>query len=341
MNRKITVIAGLIIAAALAYAGYRAWLMPREPKAMTPEERAAFLARPVVRLETYSFDPSVPLAERIGPPTPFLLEWLKKYDGRDDYLPHAPTAEERRMLTGWLRRLPAKMRDTLDKRLIGIFLVDNFLGNGLAEMVLDPATGEKYSWVTLNAGGFGKTLSETLSEREASSFIGGGVSVECGGREPAGIFYSLTHELTHAYDYTAGITPYVEPEWYEAVSGRPPRPEPAWEIWKGYRTPRPEHDFAARKRLSFYGFGGGPKLRASEAAAVYESLAASPFVSLYGSQNWAEDAVELMVYASTRRLLGSACRVKYKGPGGMTASFKPGETAAARAEALYLRLSGK
>jgi hypothetical protein len=339
MTRKTAAISGVLIAAALAYAGRGAWLKFKGPDPMTPEERAAFLARPVVRLESYSFDPSVPLAERVGPPPPFLLDWLKKYDGRDDYLGYAPTPAERKMITGWLDLLPGKMRAALEKRLIGIFLVDNFLGNGLAEMVLDPATGEKYSWVTLNAGGLRRTLSETLSEREASAFSGGGVSVECGGREPAGLFYSLLHEATHAYDYTVGITPYVEPEWFEALNGGPPRPEPAWEVWKGYSAPGPGHDFAARKRLSFYGLGGGPKLKASEASSAYESLAASPFVSLYGSQNWAEDAVELMVYAATRRLLGSSCRVKYKGPSGLTASFKPGEEASARAEALYRSLS--
>ncbi len=339
MKKKTALLSGLLLAAALAWAGYRAWRTPAVPVPMTPEQRAGLLAQPVLHAKNYDFDPSSTMESRVGPPPPFLLDWLRTNDGRADYLPYTPTASERKMIAGWLQLLPAGMEGVLRRRLIGIYLVENFLGNGLSNLVLGSGPGERYAWVVLNTEGFSRTLSGTLTGREASAFMGGGVSVECGGREPAGIFYALTHEITHAYDYTAGITPYVEPEWYELLAGAPPWPEPRWEVWRGYRTPLPEHDFAARKKLAFYGMGGGPKLKAAEAAAVYDALSASPFVSLYGSQNWAEDAAEMMVYSATRRLLGSSCRVKYKEPSGRTAFFSPGGEASARAEALYLRLS--
>ncbi|HNT98339.1 MAG TPA: hypothetical protein PKK31_08755 [Elusimicrobiales bacterium] len=339
MKKKTALLSGLLLAAALAWAGYRVWRAPSIPVPITPEHRARVMSQPVLYAKNYDFDPASAMESRIGPPPPFLLDWLKKNDGRADYRPYTPTAAERKTLAGWLEQLPSGMKNVLRRRLIGIYLVENFLGNGLSNLVLGDGPEEYYAWVVLNTEGFSRTLSGTLTGREASAFMGGGVSVECGGREPAGIFYALTHEITHAYDYVAGITPYVEPEWYELLSGAPPWPEPGWEVWRGYRTPLPEHDFAARKKLGFYGMGGGPKLKTSEAASVYGSLADSPFVSLYGSQNWAEDAAEMMVYAATRRLTGSSCRVKYREPSGRTAFFSPGGEASARAEALYLRLS--
>ncbi|MDT8286380.1 MAG: hypothetical protein RQ748_04645 [Elusimicrobiales bacterium] len=327
----------IFIAAALAAlaAGVRfVWHLGGYPDPMPREQRERLLSQPAVRAGSYDFDPFSPIKDRIGPPPPFLLEWLKTLDGRPGYKGRVPTPAQRKLIAGWFGLMPERMRAVLREKLIGVYLVDDFLGNGLSNMVIGK-DGTRYAWAVLNTEGFSKTLSATLTGREASAFKEDGVSVDCGGAgEPPGIFYPFFHEMTHAYDYTAGITPYVEKEWYELINGHPPREKRRWEVWAAYEKPLPEHAHPLREKARFYGLGGGPLLDVSEAGALYAWLERSPFTSLYGTQNWAEDAVELVVYTAIKNELGRPCRVRY--PGG---EFTPGPAARARAEALYNRLS--
>lgn len=329
--KKIFIAAAL---AALAAGAYLVWDLGAYPDPMHPEQRERLLSQPAVRAESYDFDPSSPIKDRIGPPPPFLLEWLKTLDGRPGYKGRVPTPAQREMIAGWFGLMPERMRAVLREKLIGVYLVDDFLGNGLSNMVIGK-DGTRYAWAVLNTSGFRKTLSATLTGREASVFKGDGVSVDCGGAgEPPGIFYPFFHEMTHAYDYTAGITPYVEKEWYELINGLPPRKKRRWDVWAAYEKPLPEHDHPLREKVRFYGIDGGPLLDVSEAGALYAWLEKSPFTSLYGTQSWAEDAVELMVYKVITDKLGRPCRVRY--PGG---EFTPGLEARVRAEELYLGLS--
>ena len=70
----------------------------------------------------------------------------------------------------------------------------------------------------------------------------------------------------------------------------------------------PEDDFAARAKLHFYGFGA-PELEAADAPSVCADFARSPFASLYGSRNWADDAAELFVAYHLTRALGRPYRL--------------------------------
>lgn len=56
--------------------------------------------------------------------------------------------------------------------------------------------------------------------------------------------------------------------------------------------------------VSFYGLGDGPKLIKSNAEKIYSNLLETPFVSLYASQNWAEDLAELETWYHYTEILG-------------------------------------
>jgi hypothetical protein len=336
MNRTLKITLAAAAAFLLAWLGRAAYLRAVYPEPMSAEKRRELLSQPVLHAANYRFDPASTLESRIGPPPLFLLNWLRSLDDRPGYTGYTPTPAQRRMIAAWFDLLPGNMREVLRERLLGVYLVNDFLGNGLSNLVLG-SDGGKYSWAVINTAGLSKTLSGTLTEREASVFKGGGVSVDCGGAgEPPGAFYTFFHEMTHAYDYTSGITPYVEREWEELLRGRPPKKRQRWDVWAAYEKPLPEHDHPLRTKLRFYGMGGGPLLDISEAGALYAWLEKSPFTSLYGTQNWAEDAVERVVHKAISDKLGGPCRVVH--PGGV---FTPGPAAAARSEELYLRLSGK
>ncbi|MDE2144050.1 MAG: hypothetical protein KGJ84_16700, partial [Elusimicrobia bacterium] len=133
--------------------------------------------------------------------------------------------------------------------------------------------------------------SRLLTERERSPFRGSAdVRVEAGA--DSGILYTVTHEAAHAFDYVRGLTPYVEPRLPDR---RGPGAPKGWDAWRSYAIARNDDAYPARPNLKFYGFGGGPKLDAAEAPAACAQWARSPFASLYGSRNWADDVAELFV----------------------------------------------
>ncbi len=337
MLKKIIFFAVLAALAVLTWPAKRAFFA--KPSSMTEEKRASMLAQPALHAANYKLDPASSLESRMAPPPDFLLEWLRKYDGVASYKGYSPSPEQKKKIAGFLEKLPSKMRAVLKERLLGIYFIENFTGNGMSDLAPGPG-GKKYAWMVINPAGFSKSLSQTLTAREDSVFTSSGtVSVSCGKPLP-GVFYTLAHEGTHVYDYVEGITPFVEPAWYELLNGSPPPRYRPWAVWRGYDLPAGKFDFKLRKNLRFFGLEGGPRLESSDAKKLYKELSDSPFTSLYGSQNWAEDAAELMVYAVLKRETGEQpCKVIYPDGAGGVRFFVPGKLADLRAEYLYDKLS--
>ncbi|MBI4678543.1 MAG: hypothetical protein HY748_13270 [Elusimicrobia bacterium] len=273
----------------------------------TPEEIRRFMSQPQLQLRSYDFDPTTPLESRIGPCPAFLLDVMRQMDQRPDYEAYEPTREERRVLAGYLNGLPAGMRKAFQERLVGIFFVKPFTGNGLGNWLVDEDKNI-YATIILNPAGFDRGLSEVLTSRDASAFKGdGGVRFDCGDKYK-GLLYALLHEGTHVYDYIRGITPYTdETTAYMLREGR--GNDAKWDVWDGYSKPRKDADFPLRAKLRFFGLGGEPALEAKDAAELYAQLAASPFASLYGSQSWAEDAADMGVFYHVTQVLKQPCEV--------------------------------
>jgi hypothetical protein len=196
-------------------------------------------------------------------------------------------------------------------------------GNGLTDWIAGP-DGKIYFQLVLNAAALKKNLSETLTGRERSCYVprsGWSLKVDAG-EKYKGLLYSLAHEGTHGLDYAAGITPYTD-DTMPAVY-RPRRPA-AGELflkrWIGYGSPRPEFSFPGREKVTFYGFGGGPKLDISSAPQVYEGMLKGGFISLYASRSWAEELADLATF-SALDALGQPYEIIVSSPGGK-AGFKP------------------
>ncbi|MFI5346677.1 MAG: hypothetical protein ACHQ51_09920 [Elusimicrobiota bacterium] len=276
---------------------------------------AAFLASSVhaqgpdaKKLSSYSFDASRPATSRIAKMPEWLLNRWQKMDGTRNYAAYLPKDKERREFEAAVNGLPPRLRKILDERLIAFYFVSNLKGNGITEWVLD-ASSRTYVYMVLNPAGFKMTLSQLLTERERSPFRGAAdISVEAGAG--SGILYTVTHESAHAFDYVRGLTPYVEPG-IDALRGRAGPHH--WDVWREYGVSLDEDSYPARHNLTFYGFGGGPKLDATDAPAVCAQWARSPFSSLYGSRNWADDVAELFVVRHLVRDLGLPYRVRCAG----------------------------
>jgi len=270
----------------------------------------------VNRLESYRFDPASPLESRIKVTPPLVLEFLRAFDNRQDYSLYAPAAADRRLIMKYLRLLPPVYEKTFRERCVGIYFVPGLVGNGLTDWVAGPE-GKIYFQMTLNPDSLKKTISETLSGREASCFIPGeGWTVRVdAGSEYRGLLYALLHEGAHGLDYALGISPYAD-------NSMPARYRPGktglggffMESWSDYSKPLEGANFPGRDKVAFYGLNGGPKLRAGEAAALYRGLLKSGFVSLYGSQSWGEDLAELATFSVLAKKLGQPVAIILRTP---------------------------
>lgn len=277
---------------------------------MSPEERReTILSNPMVQWDNYAFDPSRPLSERIGPSPAFLTEHMAKADRAEDYESYTPTAREKELLLRRIAELPPGMRKAFKERLVGIYFIKNFMGNGLTTWIAGPSD-TVYTAMIINPAVFSKSLSATLTGRERSLFKNGeNVRVDCG-EKLSGLVYALLHEGTHVYDYTQGLTPYVEEVLIHAYPRRYSR-EASWDVWRSLSVPVEDADFPYREKLGFYGLDGAPVIEGREAPDLYEQLGASPFVSLYGSRTWAEDAAELVVFYHVTRTLKQPCSIHW------------------------------
>lgn len=279
------------------------------------------------KLSSYAFDDARPLADRVEEMPPWLLKAWREMDEAPQYRPYLPTAKEKREFDRNLALLPKPIQDAMKDRLIAFYFIENLKGNGLTDWVLD-ASSRCYVYVVINPVVFRQTLSQTIAERDRSVFRGTVDLQVDAGRGDGGIVYALAHEGLHAYDYIVGITPFTEPD----VAWHRPKPALPWESWSAYDSPLAEGDFPARARLRFYGFKP-PELEAAEAAQVYRALARSPFVSLYGARNWADDAAELFVFHHITRTLGRAYRIRLRDDDGSTFAHEPAKSPALRERA--------
>ena len=260
---------------------------------------------PSRRLSSYAFNPASSLVSRVTPVPRFLLDDIRKLDGRDDYAAYAPSAAEMKTLTEYLALVPPRHRKVMRERLIGIYFISPFMGGGLADWVMDDA-GKVYAVLVINPDVFRRSLSDWLTYREQSCFRddGSGVKVRVdAGRRFNGLMYLLLHEAAHIVDYVENHTPFVEPV-LETVTGRGAMDSAhARGVWEEYGKPLATSGFSMRGNVTFYGLSGGPKIPAAGASELYRELSASPFATLYGSQSWAEDFADtFMAYHLAKKL---------------------------------------
>lgn len=282
------------------------------------------------KLSFYGADLSLPLESRLGLMPGRVLELYRRMDGRADYAAYMPTAGEKALFMEYLRLMPPAVERLFRERCAGLYFVTNFTGNGITSWALDEK-GKMYFTMALNPAAFTRSLSETLTERESSCFIpeeGWEVAVDAG-TEYKGLAYSVFHEASHAVDYIIGITPLVDPGVPEASRVKGRLKAEFETIWAEHDRPRPEYDYKLRDRLTFYGFGGGPRIAFRNAARVYDGLRGSPFISLYGSRSWAEDFAELTAFHLITKKLRQPYSISVFRGGILKAETAPASGAAA------------
>ena len=254
------------------------------------------LKEPERIFENYGFSGKTPVDRRIKKSPPFVLTYLKNLDGRDDYSDHELTPEELEIIKKSIELLPAGTRRTMEERLLGIYFINNFLGSGFADWVLDKENNF-YVFLVFNPVVLKKNISQTITDKEKTCFIPNDPSYEiyldCG-TELSGFYYILLHETAHLVDYVSQVTPYTEEEVkiYKNII-KPSTPFISG-VWKTYNKTIEEYTF--RKEVTFYGFHKGPRINISRAPEIYRALSMTPLPTLYGTLNWAEDIAEMLTF---------------------------------------------
>jgi hypothetical protein len=293
------------------------------PKGGSARERVA--ATPAMNLKNYKFDPASSIADRIQPAPAFVLKHLEEMDGRDDYAAYTPTDAEKQLVLQYLDLLPAWFDAMLKERLVGIYFIDNYVGSGMTEFVLDKAD-KIHAFIAINPATLAQGMSEWMTAREASCFSGAAageadVFVDCGTAYKA-LLYVLAHECGHVADYVYHYTPYVEPTIEELGLGVS-KTTFIENVWADYAKPEERADFPGRTDVTFYGLGGGPKIPVANAGDLYLKLSNSPFPSLYAAENWAEDFAECFTWYFFTTRLGQRYQLGIKRGGAVEVEYEP------------------
>jgi hypothetical protein len=263
-----------------------------------------------------------PLHERLTS-DPLILNYLKKFDSSPDYSFYEPGAADMKIIRDAFAALPPACAFVLHERLIGYCFINDFQSSGLTEWI-KAADGRFYYFIAFNPGILKKTLNQILNSKEQTCFLrdksGVSINLECGSGG-SGFLYVLVHESIHAVDYTYRITPYTENSFRKAagLSGSPTVFTEG--IWKEPAVP--VENFRLREKITFYNLNGGPKLSLAEAPAVYAELARSPFVTLYGTLNWAEDLAEYMTFYHLVRKMNMPFTITVRNSEGTAAVYEP------------------
>ena len=217
------------------------------------------------------------LMERVGPPSKVAIRDAKKVGMKDVKL-HTLTDSERVKVAAAFASLPTLNRHILEKRLHYLAFLDGIPGEGTA--LTSPATRKGFYDITFRASVLNESLSTFLTTKEQRVFAADGsdIAVSVEGTGTDALTYLLLHESTHVLDFSCNTTTEPHSRFTEG-------------IWTDPDTMVSHLATSAAARTHFH---QGHPIGFGEAVAVYDSLAQSPFVSLYATASQYEDLAELV-----------------------------------------------
>ena len=268
---------------------------------------------PAKDLKSYAFDPESPLMSRLQPIPGFVLGHLKEMDKDNTYSSYSTSEKETALLAEYINKLPALHRKVLQDRLLGIYFVQNFQGSGMAEYVLNEKY-DVYTILVINPVVLKNDISKQLTYRENTCFARDNTELRIevnSGSDFRGLMYILLHETTHIADYVMNFTPYVEDELAKIKRTMTRSTDFVKGIWTDYSKASEQYDYPLRDKVTFYGLNKGPRINISDALDLYRQISNTPFVSVYASQNWAEDFADFVTFYHLTQKLKQPYEIRY------------------------------
>jgi len=280
---------------------------------------------PAKDLKNYAFNPESPLMSRLQVIPGFVLGHLKDMDKDSTYSSYSPSEKETALLAEYMDKLPALHKRVLQDRLLGIYFVQNFQGSGMAEYMLNEKD-DVYTILILNPMVLKNDISKQLTYRENTCFIKDdiGLRIEVNsGSDYMGLMYILLHEATHIVDFVLNYTPYVEDELAKIKRIKIRSTNFDKGVWTDYSKATGQYDYPLRDKVTFYGLNKGPRINISDALDLYRQLSNTPFVSVYASQNWAEDFADYFTFYHLTQRLKQPYEIRYYKGSELVFSYEP------------------
>lgn len=248
-----------------------------------------------------------------------VIKYLCEMDATDKYKNHQLTAEERNLLTEYYSYLPEDFKQVLTEKVYAIYVIDGLPYGGMADYAFDD-NDNMFCVLYLNAKVFHISLSDWLAERDSSPFKSPNsnkrLTVQCS-HEYKGLLHTVLHETSHIYDYFNHVTPYTEPNLREPGVAD----TDFVSVWDDYFTPEKKYKNRKVSNASFWGFG--KKGTIQEAKGILQYLNTSPFSSLYGAKNWADDFAETYTFYYLKKVFAIDYVVTYEENGKAIESYCP------------------
>ncbi|MBK9022115.1 MAG: hypothetical protein IPL72_20020 [Sulfuritalea sp.] len=256
------------------------------------------------RIDTWRTMLSVPVAERIGPAPPYLVEYLNLDNILNGYpeRPRAATLDAGLLadVRGAIADLPAAIWNLFGDRLVGVYFVDGLGGTGYTDYVFDAQGKPAKGFVVLDAAVLaGQRANAWATWKENTPFAPGAgyrldarIEADDNDNRRNAIQYILLHELGHVLSIGADIHPLWNLSPKEIGStARYPFFNLSWIVDREadkYRS-RFDANFPQRTSTVYY---FGAKLAAADMAATYASLKLTNFPSLYAATAPGDDFAE-------------------------------------------------
>ncbi len=270
---------------------------------------------PVKQKNNYHFKKGSLLINRIRECPEMIVSAWAKWDERNNYRGYLPSEGELRQIHHDLLKLPPMTRKIMKERLLGIYFITNVIGSGLTDWVLDK-NGKMFCYMVFNPIVLKKNISELITWKEQTCYRESSENIDISIRinsDLSGFYYILLHESTHVVDYVRQVTPFTEPDVINFYPKKYKTTPFTQGIWCGHKKSCREYPF--RKKVRFYGFGGPPLADKKDAVSLYRGLDSSPFFSLYGSLNWAEDLAEFLTFYHLTKKMGLRYHIIVKNNG--------------------------
>ncbi len=245
-----------------------------------------------------------PVAERIGP-APVELVRLVALDNIANDFPNKPrvskpaadfTADVKKAFA----EMPEAVRRPLEKRLAGIYFVEDIGGTGFTDFIEGEGGKHSAGFILLDPAVLrSQTANAWATWRDGTPFKADGrhrleVTLETAAQNNRknAIQYILLHELAHVLSIGGSIHPSWDLEPKDVKSTREfPFFEQSWTITPGAPrfTTRFDAAFPQRARIAYY---FGAKLEGSEMVATYAALERTNFPTLYAATHPGDDFAE-------------------------------------------------
>lgn len=243
-----------------------------------------------------------PLLERVAPGGPQIVDYLTIDNIVNGYpqRPRSPAPDSAFLadVRGAIAAMPAPVKRLLERKMVGVFLVEDFGGSGYTDEVEDAQGKAVAGFIVLDPSVLRQhTANSWITWRENTPFkpskrhrLAARIESGAANNRMQAIQYILLHEFAHVI----AINGRLHPSWAQSPSqvkgpGDYPYFALSWRIADDRYVSVHDEAFPQRRDIVFY---FGAKLDGADMRPTYETLERTDFATLYSATHPGDDFAE-------------------------------------------------